>query len=109
VIRYPYAEPVDRPPGDDETLYAVLRGVDAEDEPLVVTDRPDELARRFGGRIAAGPNGATRLVVPDVVVREGRRRPLLARLRQARALGIPVQSSSGAELTPASIVRRRLR
>ena len=96
-------------PGDDEALFAVLRGLDARDEPLVVTDRPDELARRFGGRIAAGPGGATRFVVPDVVVRKGRRRPLLARLREARALGIAVQSSSGAELTPVSIVRRRLR
>jgi hypothetical protein len=96
-------------PGDDEALYAVLRGLDAHDEPLVVTDRPDELARRFAGRIAAGPGGATRLVVPDVVVREGSRRPLLVWLRQARAVGIPVQSSSGAELSPASIVRRRLR
>ncbi len=96
-------------PGEDDALFAVLRSLDAHDEPLVVTDRPDELARRFGGRVAADPGGATRLVVPDVVVRQGRRRPLLARLREARALGIPVQSSSGVELTPASIVRRRLR
>ncbi|MGE5273845.1 MAG: hypothetical protein ACM3QU_08830 [Verrucomicrobiota bacterium] len=96
-------------PGEDEALLEVLRGLEPEDEPLVVTERPDELLRRFAGRIAADPAGATRLVVPDVLVREGRRRPVLDAVRAARKLGIPAQSSSGAALTPAAVVRRRLR
>ena len=96
-------------PGEDEALLDVLRGLDPEDEPLVVTERPDELGRRFAGRIGTDLDGATRLVVPDVLVREGRRRPLLEAVRAARKLGIPAQSSSGALLTPASVVRRRLR
>ena len=96
-------------PGEDEVLLEVLRRLDPEDEPLVVSERPDELARRFAGRIGADLNGATRLIVPDVLVREGRRRPVLEAVRAARKAGIPAQSSSGMALTPASVVRRRLR
>ena len=96
-------------PGEDEALLEVLRGLDPEEEPLVVTGRPDELGRRFAGRIDADLDGATRLVVPDVLVREGRRRPVLDAVRAAGKLGIPAQSSSGAPLTPLAVVRRRLR
>jgi hypothetical protein len=96
-------------PGVDEALFDVLRGLDSEDEPLVVSTRPGELARRFAGRVGDDFAGAMQLVVPDVLVQEGRRRPLLAAIRRARRLGIPVQSSSDVALTPASIVWRRLR
>ena len=53
--------------------------------------------------------GATRLVVPDELVREGRRRPLLAAVVAARRLGIPAQSASGEPLNAKRVARRRLR
>jgi hypothetical protein len=96
-------------PGTDEALLDVLRGLDPEDEPLVVTLRPTELSRRFAGRLGSDLDGAARLIVPDELVRAGRRRPILDALRAARKLGIPVQTPSGAPLTPASVVRRKLR
>jgi hypothetical protein len=96
-------------PGTDEVLVGVLAGLDPEDEPMVITDRAEELRRRYAGRMASTLDGATRLVVPDELVLAGRRRPLLDALRSARKLGIPVQSSSGAPLNPTSVVRRRLR
>ena len=96
-------------PGDDEALFEVLRGLDPEDEPLVVTERPDELRRRFAGRIGGDWDDATRLVVPDVLVLEGRRRPVLDALRAARKRRVPARSSSGTLLTPTAVVRRRLR
>jgi hypothetical protein len=98
-------------PGIDDALLAALETLDPEEEPLVLTGRPDELARSFAGRIAVDVEalaGATRIVVPDELVREGRRRPLLAVVRAARKLGIPAQTPSGATLTARGVARRRL-
>jgi hypothetical protein len=97
-------------PGTLDGLLAALETLEPEEEPVVVTDRPDELARSFAGAIVPDPagSGADRLVVPAELVREGRRRPLLAALRSARRLRIPVRASTGEELTPWSVARRRL-
>jgi hypothetical protein len=92
-------------PGTDEGLFDVLAGLDPEDEPLVITDRVIAYAGRQGGDLT----GATRLVVADELVREGRRRPVLAAVREAKKLGIPAVSSSGTQLNAASVARRRLR
>lgn len=98
-------------PGSSEGLLEALATLEPEEEPVVVTDRLDELARGFAGRIAASlpGTGARRLVVPDGLVRAGRRRPLLAALAAARKLRIPVHTVSGAPLTAVGVVRRRLR
>jgi hypothetical protein len=97
-------------PGTLDGLLAVLATLDPEEEPVVVTDRPDELAHGFAGRIASEIEaGATRIVVPDDLVRESHRRPLLAAVATAHKLGIPVQSSSGEPLTRSAVARRRLR
>lgn len=98
-------------PGSLDGLLAVLAGLDPEEEPVVVTDRPSELARGFAGRIATdlAETGATRLVVPDDLVREGRRRRLLVAVAVARKLGIPAQSASGQVLNARRVARRRLR
>ena len=98
-------------PGSLDGLLAVLAGLDPEEEPVVVTDRPDELARGFAGRIATdlGETGATRLVVPDELVLAGQRGPLLDAVAAARKLGIPAQSASGQALNAKRVVRRRLR
>ena len=76
-----------------------------------MTNRPDELARGFAGRIATdlGEIGATRLVVPDELVLAGQRGPLLDAVAAARKLGIPAQSASGHALNAKRVVRRRLR
>ena len=84
----------------------MLAGLDPEEEPLVITGRVIAVRGPASRRILAG---ATRLVVPDELIREGRRRPLLAAVREAKQLGIPAVSSSGTPLTPASVARRRLR
>ena len=91
--------------GTDEALFEVLGGLDPEDEPLVLTER----STAFAGRQSSDLAGATRLVVPDELIREGRRRPVLDVVKAARQLGIPAVSSSGATLTPAAVARRRLR
>jgi hypothetical protein len=98
-------------PGSLDGLLAALATLDPEEEPVVVTDRPGELARGFAGRIASDieGSGAARLVVPDELVREGRRRPLIAAVAAARRLGIPAQTSSGEPLNAKRVVRRRLR
>ena len=106
-------------PGSSEALLAMLATLDPEEEPLVVSPRAEELGRTFAGRIVAAPAGragfsrvlagAARLVVPDELVLESRRRPLLAAVEAARRLGIPVVSTSGEPLTAAGVARRRLR
>ena len=106
-------------PGASEALLATLATLDPEEEPLVVSAWADELARTFAGRVVPAPEdrtgfslvlaGATRLVVPDELVLESRRRPLLAAVEAARRLGIPVVSVSGETLSAAGVARRRLR
>jgi hypothetical protein len=106
-------------PGSLDGLLALLAALEPEEEPLVITERPDELARSFAGRITPASkdaaalvevlDGAGRLIVPDELVREGRRRPLLAAVIAARRLGIPAQSASGEPLNAKRVVRRRLR
>jgi hypothetical protein len=98
-------------PGTLDALVVVLETLDPEEEPVVVTERPDELARSFAGRVATdlGQTGATRIVVPDELVQEGHRRPLLAAVAVARKLAIAVQTPSGEPLTRAAVARRRLR
>jgi hypothetical protein len=98
-------------PGSLDGLLAVLAALEPEEEPVVVTDRPDQLARSFAGRITGDieATGATRLVVPEELVREGHRRPLISAVAAARKLGIPIQASSGEPLTRGRVVRRRLR
>ena len=98
-------------PGSLDGLLAVLGRLDPEEEPVVVTNRPDELARGFAGRIATDlvGTGATRLVVPDELVLAGQRGPLLDAVAAARKLGIPAQSASGQALNGKRVVRRRLR
>jgi len=103
-------------PGSLDGLLAVLAALEPEEEPLVITERPDELARSFAGRIAPTSGdlvealaGADRLVVPDELVREGRRRPLLSVVSAARRAGIEAQSVSGKPLSAKRIVWRRLR
>jgi hypothetical protein len=99
-------------PGTDHALFVALEALDPEEEPLVLTERAQELARTFAGRVEVDVEalaGATRLVVPDELVRGGRRRPLLAAVRVAGRLGIPAQTVSGAPLTAGRVVRRRLR
>jgi hypothetical protein len=105
-------------PGSQDALLALLETLDPEEEPLVITPRAEELARSFVGRVAPAVEdraglrgllaGASRVVVPEELVREGRRRPLLAVVRAARALGIPAQTGSGELLTARGVARRRL-
>ena len=106
-------------PGSGDALLAALATLDPEEEPLVVTPWPEELARTFAGLLVQAPEdragfsrvlaGATKLVVPDELVLESRRRPLLAAVEAARRLGIPAQSASGEPLTATGVARRRLR
>lgn len=106
-------------PGTTDALVETLAALDPEEEPLVISERADELATGFAGRIAAAPedragftrvlDGATRLVVPNGLVLESRRRPLLAAVEAARRLGIPAQAASGQPLTATGVARRRLR
>ena len=96
-------------PGSEDGLVEVLEALDPEEEPLVLTERPAEVARRFAGRV--GPPSeladAERLVVPIQLVREGRRRPLLELVRSAQKLGIPVETTSGTPLGRRAIARRK--
>jgi hypothetical protein len=96
-------------PGSENGLAEVLATLHPEEEPVVLTERPDELARRYAGRIGAPTElaGVGRLVVPEQLVQEGRRRPLLSLVRAARKLGIPAQTQAGVPLGRAAIVRRR--
>src|SRR5581483_630272 len=70
-------------PGSEDGLAALLATLDPEEEPVVLSEQPDAVARRYAGRVAlpSGLAGAERLVVPEQLVREGRRRPLLELVR----------------------------
>ena len=107
-------------PGSLDGLLAVLAALEPEEEPLVVAERPEELARSFAGRIASASEdaaalvevlaGAGRLIVPDELVHEGRRRSA-ARSRDRRP---PARESlrsplSGEPLNAKRVARRRLR
>jgi hypothetical protein len=96
-------------PGSADGLAEILETLEPEEEPIVLTEHPDELARRFAGRIGLPSElaGAERLVVPIEHVREGRRRPLLELVRNAQKLGIPVVATSGEPLGRRSVVRRK--
>jgi hypothetical protein len=96
-------------PGSADGLAEILETLEPEEEPIVVTEQPDDVARRFGGRIGPPSElaGAARLVVPVERVREGRRRPLLELLRRAQKLGIPVVATSGERLGRREVVRRK--
>jgi hypothetical protein len=116
-------------PGSLDDLVAALETLDPEEEPLVVTHNPRELARSFAGAVRAAPEGpgspldvrrlraayraalagAERLVVPTQLLQEGRRQPLLAAVSAARALGIPAHSTDGTVLTQHDVARRRIR
>jgi hypothetical protein len=96
-------------PGSEDGLSGVLESLAAEEEPLVLTEQPEELARRFAGRIGLPSElaGAERLVVPVELVRQGRRRPLLELVRTAQKLGIPVEATTGEPLGRLAIARRK--
>jgi hypothetical protein len=96
-------------PGSADGLADILATLDPEEEPIVLTEEPAEVARRFGGRIALPSElaAAERLVVPIELVREGRRRPLVELVRSAQKLGIPVVSTDGETLGRRAIVRRK--
>jgi len=96
-------------PGSEDGLAEVLATLDPEEEPLVLTEQPDELARRFAGRVGPPSElaGVDRLVVPEQLVQEGHRRPLLELVRAAQKLGIPTQTAAGEPLGRRAIVRRK--
>jgi hypothetical protein len=96
-------------PGSADKLAEILETLDPEEEPLVLSEHPGEVAKRFAGRIGLPSElaGADRLVVPVEHVREGRRRPLLELVRTAQKLGIPVVATSGEPLGRRAVVRRR--
>jgi hypothetical protein len=96
-------------PGSEDGLAGLLETLDPDEEPLVLTEQPDEVARRFAGRVGlpAELAGVERLVVPIQLVREGRRRPLLELVRSAQKLGIPVETTSGEPLGRRAIARRK--
>jgi hypothetical protein len=96
-------------PGSADGLAEILETLEPEEEPIVLTEHPDELAKRFAGRIGLLSElaGAERLVVPVEHVREGRRRPLLELVRTAQKLGIPVVATSGEPLDRRAVVRRK--
>jgi len=96
-------------PGSEDGLAALLATLDPEEEPVVLSEQPDAVARRYAGRVAlpSGLAGAERLVVPEQLVREGRRRPLLELVRAAQKLGIPIETPAGSPLGRRAIVRRQ--
>jgi hypothetical protein len=113
-------------PGTRGGLLAALEQLDPDEEPLVLTPAPTELARTFAGRTMLAPavpssrlaflrlhaacrealTGASRLLVPAEMLREGRRLPLLAALSAARSLDIPAHTSDGEQLTARRVLRR---
>ena len=115
-------------PGDRERLLSVLEQLDPDEEPLVLSAAPGELARTFAGKIADVPAapaslpallrlvraykarlvGATGLLVPAEAVSEGRRPPLVAAVAAARMLGIPARTTAGTALTVSRVLRRAL-
>jgi hypothetical protein len=96
-------------PGSEDGLAAALETLDPDEVPVVLTDSPDELARRFAGRIARPSDlqGVERLVVPMQLVQEGRRRPLLELVRAAQKLGIKAETTAGQSLDRRAIARRK--
>ena len=96
-------------PGTKDGLAEVLAALGPEEEPIVLTEQPEEVARRFAGRVGlpAELAGAERLVVPIELVRVGRRRPLLELVRTAQKLGIPVETTAGEPLGRRAIARRK--
>lgn len=96
-------------PGSANGLAGILATLEPDEEPIVLTEEPAEVARRFGGRIGLPSELAAveRLVVPIELVREGRRRPLVQLVRSAQKLGIPVVTTAGEPLGRRSIVRRK--
>ena len=96
-------------PGSEDGLSAILESLEPEEEPLVLTEEPDALARRFAGRIGLPSDlaGAERLIVPAELVQSGRRRPLLELVRTAQKLGIPARTTAGEPLGRKAIVRRK--
>jgi hypothetical protein len=96
-------------PGSADELAVALETLDPEEEPVVLTEQPEALTRRFAGRVAPldEPNGVVRLVVPAQLVQEGRRRPLLAIVRAAQKLGIPAETTSGQPLDLRAVARRK--
>jgi hypothetical protein len=96
-------------PGSEDGLTEVLETLDAEEVPLVLSEHPEQVTRRFAGRVGlpAELAGAERLVIPIELVREGRRRPLLELVRAAQKLGIPVETTSGEPLGKRAIARRK--
>jgi hypothetical protein len=96
-------------PGSEDGLAELLATLDPEEVPVVLTEQPEAVARRFAGRVAlpSGLAGAERLVVPEQLVREGRRRPLLELVRAAQKLGIPIETPAGSPLGRRAIVRRQ--
>ena len=97
-------------PGSADGLAEILETLEPDEEPIVLSEQPDELARRFAGRIGPPSElaGAEHLVVPVEHVREGRRRPLLELVRTAQKLGIPVVATSGETLGRRAVVRRKM-
>ena len=96
-------------PGSADGLADILATLEPEEEPIVLTDEPAALARRFSGLIGLPSElaAAERLVVPIELVREGRRRPLVELVRSAQKLGIPVVTAGGEPLGRRAIVRRK--
>ncbi|HZT45933.1 MAG TPA: hypothetical protein VFA24_07100 [Gaiellaceae bacterium] len=96
-------------PGSEDGLADLLATLDPDEEPVVLTEQPEAVARRYAGRVAtpSGLAGAERLVVSEQLVREGRRRPLLELVRAAQKLGIPIETPAGSPLGRRAIVRRQ--
>jgi len=96
-------------PGSEDGLADLLATLAPEEEPVVLTEQPEAVARRYAGRVASpsGLAGAERLVVPEQLVREGRRRPLLELVRTAQKLGIPIETPAGSPLGRRAVVRRK--
>jgi hypothetical protein len=96
-------------PGSADGLVDILATLDPEEEPVVLTEDPGEVGKRFAGRIGLPSElaGAERLVVSIELVREGRRRPLVELVRSAQKLGIPVVTTAGERLGRRAIVRRK--
>jgi len=114
-------------PGSLDELVSVLEGLSPEEEPVVLTPRPEELGRAFAGLIRGVPDGleqrpaapllvagyrralagVERLVVPAGLLAGGRRLPLLAAVLAAQSLRVPASSSAGSPVGAAAVLRRR--
>jgi hypothetical protein len=114
-------------PGSLDELASVLERLDPEEEPVVLTPRPEETARAFAGIVRSVPDdpgrrlawpwlvggyrralaGVERLVVPAGLLERGRRLPLLAAVAAARSLRVAAESTAGAPLTTSAVLKRR--